>query len=628
MAFFELNIATSGLFASKHGLQVTSNNITNSTTKGYSRQVLNQKASIPLSGIGVGMIGTGVTTTSIDRLRDVGIDNKIWVQSTKLGEANIKVTQHSVIESIFGEPSEVGFTKVFDGLFSSISTLSKDPTSKAAQTALREDAVTFTTYYNTISSALTNAQKDLNSDLKNLVGEINSLATEIQNLNDQIFKAEMNGNNANSFRDERDLCIDRLAEIIDVEAYEEDVQVGDNTVKHFVVKIAGQTLVKHNKVHTLELEVRGEREELINSYAEQFAKSTDKNEKDALIKKLQDLGATVNQNNVISYEANTVLDANGKLTPLVYTKQNVSDVDGLYDVVWSNGATFDMTGYDLSGELKGIIDMRDGAGTGADVEYNGIPYYIERLDQYVRTFAESMNETYSMDQEGSLIIKEVAGVTANVNGQDYPVTLIDKNEDGQITAYYVMDKDGKKVDVTAQMSADQKKSINEGYDLKYKLFAYSDGSSSAIPDKNADLRGGDYSKITAANFSITAEIFDDASTIRTVYDESNASDTTFLNKLMAQKENDNMFKEGDPSDYMVSIFSELGINAQAVKMSQNTRTSVVQNLTNQKLAVSQVDTSEEFSYLIQYQQAYQNAAKLMTTLDEIYDITISKMGNF
>ena len=91
MAFFELNIGMSGLFAAQKGLQVTSNNITNATTKGYSRQQLGQQASTPLGGLSVGMVGTGVSTTGITRIRDSYIDSKLWAQNAKLGEYNIKV---------------------------------------------------------------------------------------------------------------------------------------------------------------------------------------------------------------------------------------------------------------------------------------------------------------------------------------------------------------------------------------------------------------------------------------------------------------------------------------------------------------------------------------------------------
>lgn len=81
MAFFEFNVAMTGLFAAQRGLQVTSNNITNASTQGYSRQKLSQQAGMPLGGLSVGMIGTGVVTTGINRIRDSFIDNKIWTLS-------------------------------------------------------------------------------------------------------------------------------------------------------------------------------------------------------------------------------------------------------------------------------------------------------------------------------------------------------------------------------------------------------------------------------------------------------------------------------------------------------------------------------------------------------------------
>lgn len=116
-AFFEYNIAMSGLFAAQRGLAVTSNNINNAATPGYSRQVLGQQASKALPGFGRGMHGTGVETTSINRVRDSYIDVKLWNQNPKLGEYKVKTEQSALIESVFGEPSEAGFTKIFDNFF-------------------------------------------------------------------------------------------------------------------------------------------------------------------------------------------------------------------------------------------------------------------------------------------------------------------------------------------------------------------------------------------------------------------------------------------------------------------------------------------------------------------------------
>ena len=140
--------------------------------------------------------------------------------------------------------------------------------------------------------------------------------------------------------------------------------------------------------------------------------------------------------------------------------------------------------------------------------------------------------------------------------------------------------------------------------------------------------GNNYSALTAANFSISKEVFDGIGNLRTTYDKNTPSDTRFLLELLGQKDNKEMFKEGDPKDYMIAIFSELGINAKEAQMYQSTQESVTNTITNQRLAVSQVDQTEEFTLLIKYQQAYQAAAKIMNTIDGIYETTIFKLGNF
>ena len=576
MAFFEFNIAMSGLFAAQRGLQVTSNNISNANTKGYSRQLLSQEASTPLSGLSVGMTGTGVTTTGVNRVRDSFIDNKIWTQNPRLGEFNIKVTQNSVIEAAFGEPSDSGFTGVFNNMFSAMSSLSNNPSSNDAKVVLKEEMVSFTKYFNNIAATLEKQQKDLNFELKGVVNEINSLATRIKSLNQQIFDAELYGSEASTFRDERDNCIDRLSEIVNTEVSEEEYQVNGNTVTKFSVKIAGQTLVDHLNVNTLGLEVRE-------------------------------------------------------------NKVNATDIEGLYDITWSNGLTFEMADVNMSGELKGLLDMRDGAGTGAANTYNGIPYYLNRLNGYVQQFAKTMNEQYSKNEKGYIQIndytvnnekvnyvkiddvgnvsfyKEVAG-----NVEPEKVSTVKKNDKGE---YTLVDKDGKNLGLSAEEVA----ALRDGYTTEFALFTYTTGNTNGEAVSSAKL---DYSQMTATNFSISQEIYDKPYEMRTLYNKDNPSDTSFMLDLLAQKNNKQMFKEGDPKDYMVAIFAELGINAKEAEMYQDTQVAVTNNLKNQRLSVSQVDTTEEFTFLIQYQQAYQAAAKVMNTIDGIYETTIFKLGNF
>lgn len=640
MAFFEFNIAMSGLFAAQRGLQVTSNNITNATTTGYSRQQLKQQADTPLSGIGVGMTGTGVATTGVTRVRDSYLDSKLWMQNGKLGEYNIKVTQNSIVEGVFGEPSDSGFTAVFNDFFGAMNELSKDPTSNEAKIALKEEMSSFTKYYNNITSSLQQYQQDLNYELKSKVQEINTLATRIQSLNKQIFESEIYGDDANAFRDERDLCIDRLSQIVNVEAAEYEVNIDGQTTKQFKVRIAGQVLVDHLNVHTLGVEVRGAEEQSIDTKVKALSELHTKLQdvtltaaevadiNDQITKIQNELKKVTNKIEIdasgsVTYikdgKAIQVLKVNGDHSTEVQSagtgKLNAEDAEDLYDVVWDHGMVFDLKSNTVTGELKGIIDMRDGCGSTGDVTYNGIPYYIHRMDTFVRQFAQEMNEAYSKSEEGYIEISDLT-----VGGKD--ISFIEKDKEGNIIACY--DKDKNQV----TLSADEVKEVSEKYTTKYKLFTYKLNDAKGTATAGDDLTGDDYSKMTANNFCISAEIMTDLDNMRTSYDSSNPSDTGFLLELLGQKNNKDMFKEGDPKDFMVAIFSELGINAQEAQMYQNTQKSVTGIITNQRLANSQVDTTEEFTNLIKYQQAYQAAAKVMNTIDGIYETTIFRLGNF
>lgn len=273
----------------------------------------------------------------------------------------------------------------------------------------------------------------------------------------------------------------------------------------------------------------------------------------------------------------------------------------------------------LSGELKGLIDLRDGCGTAesSEVTYNGIPYYISRLNGYVRQFAQTMNDEYSKDKDGTIMI--AGGLT--YGGKE--VAYIERDESGKIVKCYDEDKNE-----IAGLSAGELEEIGNKYTTKYKLFSYSTGSSTGMPATGEDLVGNNYSKMTATNITISKEIYENASNMRSTYGADEESGSDLFRALSNQKDNSKMFKEGDPKDYMASIFSELGINAQEALMYQSTQESVTGIIKNQRLSVSQVDLTEEFTSLIKYQQAYQASAKIMNTIDGIYETTIFKLGNF
>ena len=556
-SFFEINIAMSGLFAAQKGLAVTGNNISNASTAGYSRQVLDQKASRPLSGMGTGMIGTGVETTQIRRIRDSYIDQKLWGHNDTLGEYKIKSEQNTIVESVFGEPSDVGFTTLFNDIFNAIDDLGKTPTGGENKEALRQTLISFTKYFNTASETLSDYQRNLNFELSAAVKEINNLAESIQSLNKEIFQYEMHGDIANTLRDERELCIDRLSQLANIEAKEVEIVKEDGSTElQFKVSLNGQTLVDHFHSNKLELQMRDE-------------------------------------------------------------KINGQDVGGLYDVQWSNGLTFDLHDPDLSGELKGLVDMRDGAGVDGDVHYKGIPYYIGKLDEFATKFAEEMNKVYNQEMDADGNITSPALMGGDTDGDGVPEEVLFGGLKVQKHMLFGATQNG---NAAPDDLADIERLLKKDADGNYMD---EDG------DGFADL------DIKASEFSVSASVYEDSSNIRTNFehdpttgDNPNESSNDLLLELLGQKDNINMFSEGNPKDFMISMFSELGINTKEAKMYQTSQTNIVKVVENQRLSVSQVDTNEEFMNMIQYNQAYQVAAKLINTMDSIYETTIFKLGNW
>ena len=116
--FFGLNIAKTGLYAHQIGINTATHNVANADTKGYTRQIVNKQASIPLSvGSRYGMVGTGVDVMSITQVRNQYLDEKFSFNTSISGEYTSKAYYMTEIGSYFNEITVQGFTKNFDNFY-------------------------------------------------------------------------------------------------------------------------------------------------------------------------------------------------------------------------------------------------------------------------------------------------------------------------------------------------------------------------------------------------------------------------------------------------------------------------------------------------------------------------------
>ncbi|MBS4535786.1 flagellar hook-associated protein FlgK [Clostridium sp. D2Q-14] len=231
------NTAVSGLLASQRNLYTTYHNISNSATKGYSRQKNTQEARSALSIPGVGFLGTGTDVTDVTRVRNSYLDFKYWGERAPMGEWEIKESTLTEIQEIFNEPSDSAIRQNLDDFFKALETLSTSPSDDSYRELVQKEAMALTSYMNSTAEKLYDAQKELNSQVSTKIKQINDLASRIRGLNEEIYKVEIDGRTANDLRDSRDLLVDELSKIVDINTTEVNGK--------FRVDIGGSTLVDH-----------------------------------------------------------------------------------------------------------------------------------------------------------------------------------------------------------------------------------------------------------------------------------------------------------------------------------------------------------------------------------------------
>lgn len=251
--FLGLSISLSGLFANQRALGVVSHNIANANTEGYSRQVMNMEAYKPqtLPG-GFGTIGVGVDVTAIKQIRDEYLDFKIRDEQSLEKEWSARKDVLSQIEDIFNEPSDSSIATLLDSYYTGLQTLSKNPENLTARTLVRQNAIALTEGVNRIANALKGLQSDLNYQFQTSVNQLNGYAEQIVSLNKVIYEAELEGGTANDVRDQRNLILDKMSELAQVDYYEDDKN-------RLHVSIGGHLIVSHFRQDSIELVPRADK---------------------------------------------------------------------------------------------------------------------------------------------------------------------------------------------------------------------------------------------------------------------------------------------------------------------------------------------------------------------------------
>lgn len=611
--FFGLDIAYTGVQAANAKLNTTANNIANVDTKGYTRQEATQVASDALRiSQSYGMAGTGVTVTDINQVRNEFYDVKYWQSQTNLGQYDMKMYYMYQIEDYFTDKDTVeGFEPIFSAMFDSLEEVYKQAGTPSTKTQFIGAAGDLCEYFNAQATNLEKLQLGVNEEIKNKVDEINSIAEQIATLNKQINTIEVNHLRANELRDKRNLLIDQLSRIVDVEVRETPIYTTPGGTEKsgiytYEVSIAGgQILVQGYEYNTLECVARSAEE-----------------------------------------------------------KVNQSDADGLFEIKWSNTMDFNLYGANLGGELKGLIEVRDGNneeyfhGTTKGVKDNGDGTYTVTIEVPNKDYLTDMNKCTLPDSgQLTLVNTKYKYSGFEFNGTNPPTyTFTIKPDAGQAAPTIFDGKEasvGTKIDYQGipyyqeqmnewvrifakAMNDIEKTAVDEEGNPAEVLFTAKDkvnGTEIKFDDSLADNKykssDSDYYRLTAGNLSINNEMVKDASKFGTTVDIKKGGDAQDVTELLLTVQDDKNkvnFRGCSAKEFLQCITSDIALSANNAKTFTENYTNINKSVSQTRLSISGVDNDEEALHLVKFQEAYNLSAKVMQIMTEIYDRLILQTG--
>lgn len=209
-----LNTALSGLLTAQRGLDVISQNVVNVNTEGYVRKVMNPESRI-VSGTGAGVQDGGVS-----RMVNEGLLKDIRRQNTATGALDVEQTYYPRIDDLFGEVADnSSIAHKLATLTSSFETLATSVNKPAIQWATVQSAQDVADQLSSMTDSLQNLRVEADRDIETTVTEINTLVSDIHDLNQKIVKNSAIATGTSDLEDKRDLALSNLAKLVDIQYY-------------------------------------------------------------------------------------------------------------------------------------------------------------------------------------------------------------------------------------------------------------------------------------------------------------------------------------------------------------------------------------------------------------------------
>lgn len=614
--FTSFNAGVSGLQSSQAGLNTTAHNLANTKTQGYTRQQNINKdtyyQTIKTTTNSTLQVGYGTTIATIRQIRNEFLDKEYRKEVSRQTFYEVQYNTATEIEDILGETEGVEFNDVLSDIWQTVQDLSTNPESITNRKLFITQAESFLEKAQNVYSALKSYQVNLNSQIESQVTSINKIADQIAELNTKISAAEASGlENANDYRDARNLLLDQLAEYTNYDYYE------DST---------GQVNVRINNAPLVD-----------ESRSYHMACKNIKNQK---------------------YDEATGTYTDIESSPMYTVVWEKNGYGEVYDInrAYSQEEETDM------GSLLGILTARGkNVGVYTDIVQNPTSYELEnynnttgncllekveaQFDLLIHKIVTAVNDAFAPNVDADL-----TGVTGtDANGKAMPALtnakvldanncLVGADDDetigtevftrkGQGSRYTVYtvngpvtttDENGNTITLTKEnVAADGTKT--------YSLYVYN--------EEDADDKNTLY---TLQNLEVNSSLKENYSYLPVKGNPATGNYGTYLqtpyeNILASWRKEDTALDPNALSKYGADGFYDamvgnLATQGSVWKSIMENQTKETESIEDKRQQIAGVSTEEEMTSLLMYQHAYNAASRYITTVDAMLQHLIERLG--
>jgi flagellar hook-associated protein 1 FlgK len=647
-----LNIGKTGLFAAQAALATTGHNIANASVAGYSRQGVVQ-ASLQGQNSGSGFIGNGTTVADIKRYTDSFLNGQVTSAQTSKSSLDTYYTQITQIDNLLADTTS-GLSPALQDFFSSVQNLSGTTGSDAARQAMLSSASTMATRFQAIDGRLDELQAGVNSQITTNVNEINTYASQIAHLNEQISAySASSGRQPNDLLDARDQLVMDLNTKIQT-----TVSKGDNN--SLTISIGnGQPLVVGKQAFGLAATVSDTDQTRvqvgvvtngkITTLAEDSLKggslgglmafrleTLDKTQ-NAMGRVAISLAATFNAQQRLGQDATGAMGKDFFTQPEAYVggsiKNNITSTTSVKAVVVDASA---LTQSDYKLEYDGtsfnVTRLSDNVKTRIDPYPQANAQRIDGID-FTVTGAAAAGDNFSIkptvNGAANIALKltdvsQIATATPITTSVPLTNTGTGKISSGTVDAAYL--SPGNAITTPIKLTFDKASGTLAGFPADKPVTVTTMGGAKTVYPAgatNIPFTAGSSYNVSGMNVTLSG-VPADQDTF-TISKNTDASGDTRNAALLAGLQTKNILNGGTATyqSAYAQLVSFVGNKTREVKVNADAGATLLAQVTASQQDVSGVNLDEEAANLLKYQQAYQAAGKVMQIASTMFDTLLS-----